>query len=301
MKLEPMLSAQDITDLRLQAAQLQSEAIPAHKLDSREAGWLPTSAIGSGMDYAESRLYQQGDEPRNINWRLSARSTETYVKTYHVEARPSLCIVLDQRSSMIFGTRTRLKSVQALRLATLLAFVAEQHQLQLSIILFNDSSEWLEVNNTEAFLAEVNKHSYLQIDDRTANDRDEVDHVLTKLNECMRKGSLIYFLSDFGDLSKHHQNQLSQLQQNNFVQALHIVDPAELNLEKKGGVALQDMLTHALVMLGDDQETEVKLNHALQQYNDNIEQTLLKSAVYYSMVSTVDEALHTKIIFPLGH
>jgi hypothetical protein len=301
MKLEPMLSAQDITDLRLQAAQLQSEAIPAHKLDSREAGWLPTSAIGSGMDYAESRLYQQGDEPRNINWRLSARSTETYVKTYHVEARPSLCIVLDQRSSMIFGTRTRLKSVQALRLATLLAFVAEQHQLQLSIMLLNDSSEWLEVNNTEAFLAEVNKHSYLQIDGRIADDRDEVDHVLTKLNECMRKGSLIYFLSDFGDLSKHHQNQLSQLQQNNFVQALHIVEPAELNLEKKGGVALQDMLTHALVMLGDDQETEVKLNHALQQYNDNIEQTLLKSAVYYSMVSTVDEALHTKIIFPLGH
>ncbi|MEE9327078.1 MAG: DUF58 domain-containing protein [Cocleimonas sp.] len=301
MKSEPILSAQDITELRLQANQLQGEITSSHKLDSREAGWLPTSAMGSGMDYAESRPYQQGDEPRTINWRLSARSTETYVKNYHMEARPSLCIVLDQRSTMMFGTRTRLKFTQALRLAIVLAFAAEQHRLQLTIMLLNNSSEWLEFNSADSFLAGVNSCKLLQIDDRTVDNRGKIALVLENLNEDIDKGSLVYLISDFRDLDKSHQKQLFQLQANNFVQTMHIVDPAELNIENKGGVALQDMLANALLMLEEDKFSEMKPNHALQQYNDNIKQTLLKSAVHYSLVSTTDEALHSKIMFPLGH
>ena len=329
MKSEPILSHQEISALREQAHQLQSSIIASHKLDSRDAGWLATSALGSGMDYAESRLYQQGDEPRTINWRLSARSTETYVKSYHMEARPSLCIVLDQRRPMIFGTRSRLKATQALRLATILVFAAEQHRLKLHINLINRAGEWLEVQTAEEFLAKTNQRQWLQeqLQDgvqRAANQMS-IGDALTKLSQSIERGALLYLISDFHDLNESHQKRLFQLQDHYFVQALHITDPAEEALQKApnninsskvskrqkmtfiqklGGMYLQDMQSDASLKVSSQGRSEnniTRLNDALNEHVENIKQVFLKSSVYYSPISTVDETLYSSIVFPLGH
>ncbi len=72
---------------------------------------------GRGMDYAESRVYQAGDEIRHIDWRVSARSGKLHTKLFHVERERPVLIVLDQSLPMFFGSRHALKSVVAARLA----------------------------------------------------------------------------------------------------------------------------------------------------------------------------------------
>lgn len=307
MKSEPLLTSQDIVELRAQAKQLKSSIIPSHQLDSRDAGWQSTSAIGSGMDYAESRLYQQGDEPRTINWRLSARSTETYVKTYHMEARPSLCIVLDQRRSMVFGTRARLKATQALRLATILIFAAEQQRLKINVKVIRSAGGWLEVRSAEEFLAKTNQQYFLreELEENsqqvTKPCQTEMGDALDSLSQSIEKGTLVYLISDFLDLNESHQKRLFQLQDSYFVQALHITDPAEQKVVKSGGVYLQDMQGDAYLNVKSQDSNITDLNASLRNHIDKIKAVILKSSVYYSPISTEEEMLHSHIIFPLGH
>ncbi|MGH8182256.1 MAG: DUF58 domain-containing protein [Rhodanobacteraceae bacterium] len=77
---------------------------------------------GRGMDYAESRVYQPGDDARNIDWRRTARSGKWHTKLFQVEREHSLLLLFDMHPTMRFGTRTRYKSVAAARTAAWLTW-----------------------------------------------------------------------------------------------------------------------------------------------------------------------------------
>lgn len=95
---------------------LNSRATPAGQQSSR--------LYGRGMDYAESRVYQPGDDVRRLDWRLTARSGELHTKLFQEEREGRLLVLLDTHPSMRFGTRVRFKSVQAARAAALAGWYA---------------------------------------------------------------------------------------------------------------------------------------------------------------------------------
>ncbi|MGH8114748.1 MAG: DUF58 domain-containing protein [Rhodanobacteraceae bacterium] len=77
---------------------------------------------GRGMDYAESRVYQPGDDARNIDWRRTARSGKWHTKLFEAEREHSLLLLIDTHATMRFGTRARYKSVAAARVAAWMAW-----------------------------------------------------------------------------------------------------------------------------------------------------------------------------------
>jgi len=101
---------------RIRALPLNSRAASAGQQSSR--------LYGRGMDYAESRVYQPGDDVRRLDWRLTARSGTLHTKLFQEEREGRLLILLDTHASMQFGTRVRFKSVQAARAAALAAWYA---------------------------------------------------------------------------------------------------------------------------------------------------------------------------------
>ena len=101
---------------RVRALPQHSRALPAGQQFSR--------LYGRGMDYAESRIYQPGDDVRRLDWRLTARSGELHTKLFQEEREGRLLILLDTHASMHFGTRVRFKSVQAARAAALAGWYA---------------------------------------------------------------------------------------------------------------------------------------------------------------------------------
>jgi uncharacterized protein (DUF58 family) len=103
---------------RVRLAPMLSRAVRGGQQSSR--------LYGRGMDYAESRIYQAGDDVRRLDWRLTARSGKLHTKLFQEDREGSLLILLDTHASMHFGTRVRFKSVQAARAAASAAWYASR-------------------------------------------------------------------------------------------------------------------------------------------------------------------------------
>lgn len=100
------------------------------------SGQQSSRLYGRGMDYAESRVYQAGDDVRRLDWRLTARSGKLHTKLFQEDREGSLLILLDTHASMRFGTRVRFKSVQAARVAACAAWYATRAGERVGVMAF---------------------------------------------------------------------------------------------------------------------------------------------------------------------
>jgi uncharacterized protein (DUF58 family) len=112
-------------------------------LRSRAArnGQQSSRLYGRGMDYAESRVYQAGDDVRRLDWRLTARSGKLHTKLFQEDREGCLLILLDTHASMRFGTRTRFKSVQAARAAAYASWYAVRAGERVGVMAFGHSDQ----------------------------------------------------------------------------------------------------------------------------------------------------------------
>jgi uncharacterized protein (DUF58 family) len=95
------------------------------------------------MDYAESRVYQAGDDVRRLDWRLTARSGKLHTKLFQEEREGQLLILLDTNTSLRFGTRVRFKSVQAARAAAVAAWLAVRAGERVGMMAFGGNDRLL--------------------------------------------------------------------------------------------------------------------------------------------------------------
>jgi len=95
------------------------------------------------MDYAESRVYQAGDDVRRLDWRLTARSGKLHTKLFQEDREGCLLILLDTHASMRFGTRVRFKSVQAARAAAYAAWYAVHAGERVGVMAFGHADQLL--------------------------------------------------------------------------------------------------------------------------------------------------------------
>lgn len=297
----PLLEDCELLRLRQLAEQIDCSASSQMLLESRQSGSLASSSLGSGVDYAESRVYQPGDDIRSINWRLSARSDETFVKTFHLESRPSINIFLDRRRSMVFGTRQQLKITQAVRVACLLAYAADYHQLDFQAWIV-DEEAIKHYDNTAFFLLEANKPCSIETSDLNRG----ISLVLKKMSELSREclqanGSFVYLLSDFSDLEKKHQAGLARLQEQYFVQAIHFFDRAEFELPEIGKLRLQAMHEDNICQL-DTFKQEDRENFArISKHYFETRKSLIKDlGIVYQQLETDVDDLQEYVLLPLG-
>ena len=120
---------------RVRVAPLQSRAMRSGQQSSR--------LYGRGMDYAESRAYQAGDDVRRLDWRLTARSGKLHTKLFQEDREGCLLILLDTHTSMRFGTRERFKSVQAARAAAAAAWYSVRASERVGIMSFGHAEKLL--------------------------------------------------------------------------------------------------------------------------------------------------------------
>lgn len=115
------VSLAELLALRARVARVAWPPVRSH---ASAAGPQQTRLHGRGMDYAESRAYQPGDDVRRLDWRLTARSGKLHTKLFQEEREGRVLVLVDTHASMRFGTRARFKSVQAARAAALVAWLA---------------------------------------------------------------------------------------------------------------------------------------------------------------------------------
>lgn len=108
------------------------------RVQARTAGNHHTRLAGRGMDYADSRPYVAGDDARHVDWRVSARTGQMYSKRFHAERERVCLLLVDPVPAQFFGTRVRLKSVQAARAGAAAAWRAREQGDRIGIFYAAD-------------------------------------------------------------------------------------------------------------------------------------------------------------------
>ena len=225
------------------------------------------------MEFDESRPYQPGDDPRNIDWRVTARSSEAYTKLFREERERPVLIVTDLRSNMQFATQGCFKSVGAARSAALLAWAAHHRGDRLGGLIFGDHSHRelrprLGRQAALRYLHELVSHP-AWTDNGADGDRRERDEELAftqamaALRRVSRPGSLVAVVSDFVGMTRTAQAYLTGVARHSEVLAGLLSDPLERQLPPPG--------RYRLVTNGDEMSIDTYARAARADYRDSFE------------------------------
>ncbi|WP_419419668.1 DUF58 domain-containing protein [Legionella sp. D16C41] len=276
-----------------------NELIALKRLVNRKRNYIAAKAVkagnhlsrirGRGMDFAEARHYQAGDEIRHMEWRVTARTGRPHIKVYEEERERPVILLVDFNPSMYFGTRYAFKSVIAARLAALIAWAAINQEDRLGALLFSpkEHSEFMPKAREMGvlpILAALTHYTKQFRHLQNENQAVPLNKILSKLHHIIRPGSLIILISDFYELNNECESHLRRLKISNDLLAYHICDPLELSPPKPALYAITDGKKELLL-----DTTYAKLQQGYQNWCDRqqsaIQTNLKRLQIPYSQLT----------------
>ncbi|MEE9356749.1 MAG: DUF58 domain-containing protein [Methylococcaceae bacterium] len=251
---------------------------------AQQAGTYLSRLKGRGMEFDEARLYQPGDDIRTIDWRVTARTGKAHTKLYREERERPVFISVDYRPAMWFATRGVFKSVQAAKLAGLLAWAASYHGDKVGGQVFS-RGHCREIKPLHSQRAVMQFLHYLVEKPSEENSNTMAfNQVIDRLRRHARPGSLVYLISDFRQFDNVIEKQLRTLSKHCEVVMIHIYDPLEYQLPSKGRYRLtnnhKDVVFDAANELKKEQFHRQSKQHVqdLQKFARGVGMTLLQCA-----------------------
>lgn len=243
------VSVEELLRLRYLAPELTLET-------RKKSTWImegdsSTRFRGRGMEFAEVRPYQPGDDIRTIDWRVTARTQTTYTKLFQEEKERPVFLVVDQRSPMFFGSHNVFKSVYAAQLASIIGWTAQHNNDRVGALLFSDHEQ-------KDLRPKRGKHAVLALLHQLHRFSGELKspvpepggttmmEMLMDVRRIARPGSAVYILSDFHDISGECEEALSLLSRHTDVMVLNIYDTLERELSSLLAAARQFSLTDSV-------------------------------------------------------
>jgi len=213
---------------------LQHQAVQLHltnrkRVKTQSGSHFVSSFRGRGMDFEEVRSYQSGDDVRNIDWRVTARTGVVHTKVFREERERSVLFLVDFTASMFFGTKVAFKSVIAARTAALLAWAYVRNGDRVGGVLFSDDQHIELRPRTRNFgvLPLLKNCAKLSQTCSSTENSGAFCNALQRLHAVAKPGSLIFIISDFMQLNTDAERCLSRLAQHNEIIAGFIYDPIE--------------------------------------------------------------------------
>lgn len=191
---------------------------------------------GRGWEFDEVRSYQVGDDLRNIDWNVTARMGEPYVKVFREEREMTLMLLVDVSSSLYFGTLPQAKHELAAELAAVLAFLAIRHQDKVGLILFSDHVEqYIPPSKGRAHVWSIIRSV---LGHQAQGRGTDLGGALRFFLKVRKRSTLTFLLSDFW--ASAHRQELKQAAQRHELVCARILDPREQELPDVGTILLED-------------------------------------------------------------
>ena len=200
---------------------------------------------GQGMEFDEVRQYQPGDDIRLIDWNVTARTGEPYIKKFREERELSVVLLVDASSSGRFGTRQRFKNETAAEIAALLAFSAIKNNDKVGLIIFTD--------RIEIFVPpkKVRHHALRIIREILYFEPEgvgtDVVAALEYFSRVIKRKSVAFLISDF--LSDGFLRPLQIANKKHDFIAIKITDPREVTFDNIGLIELEDAESGEVMMI----------------------------------------------------
>jgi len=200
---------------------------------------------GRGMDFAEVREYQFGDDIRTIDWNVSARAGKPYVKVFEEERELTVMLLVDVSSSAEFGTQDRIKGELAVELCAVLAFSAIKNNDKVGLIIFTDRIEkYLPPKKGKSHVLRVLRELlYFKPEGKKTN----ISAALEFLSRVLRKRATVFLVSDF--ISETYEKALQVANKRHDIVAMTIIDPREQKMPDVGLIEFEDAETGETIVV----------------------------------------------------
>lgn len=191
---------------------------------------------GRGMSFSEVRSYQYGDDIRNIDWNVTARTGEPYVKVFEEERELTVILLIDVSQSSFFGTTHQFKNEVLTEICALLAFSAINNNDKVGVIFFtNEIEKFIPPKKGRQHILRIIREL---IDFQPANKGTDLASALAYFNNVIKKRSICFVLSDF--MIQGYENQLRIAARKHDLIGLHLYDQREKELPKVGLIRALD-------------------------------------------------------------
>jgi len=277
----------------------------AHKLDMSRRSYARSSSTGShhsqfrgrGMDYQESRIYQAGDDIRNMDWRVTARAGKPHTKLYQEERERPVVLVVDFNAGMFFGSTNTLKSVLAAKTATLIAWSVASRGDRIGALILNSSHQELPPKMGKRGVLQLIRELVIHGDPKKGLNPSNTTHTsmndeLKRLRRLAKPGSLVFLISDFYDIDEETAALLRQISRHNDIQAIQIVDPLELAPPPPDRYTVTDGKSTGVVNTKSKKGYD-KYQQFFTQHHNKVQELMSKQNIPLLQISTADDLLLT--------
>lgn len=224
--------------------EIRGLSLRAGMISAAQPGDDRAAVKGRGMEYDESRPYQAGDDIRNIDWRVTARTGRAHTKLFREERERPVQLWIDFRAAMFFATRGRFKSVLAAELAALFAWTAARQGDRIGGMVFTEATrhELRPQGGRSAVLRLIRHMVEHPAWDRAARapEGNGLAPALLGLCRLVRPGSLIILLSDFRGFDDAARAHIARLRLQSELIMAHIHDRLEARLPPAGFYRVTD-------------------------------------------------------------
>jgi uncharacterized protein (DUF58 family) len=281
---------------------------PESMVKTNRVGGFRSRFKGRGMDFDEVRMYQIGDDIRNIDWKVTARTGEAHTKLFKEEKEKPVFVVLDHMPSMFFGTAKVFKSVLASHIAAqlmwhtlsagdrfgALAFSEQSHfEMKPSsnrrncMRLLNKIVESHESTLQQCFAITSKKLENDSINQQSAplQQENKLQKTLKRLRYLAKPGSVIHLISDFNQFDESCERLLSQLSQHADIHCVLVGDPIEADLPPEGIYGITNGFENGMLNTGQ-KSMRANYSNAYQAKSDRIKDFAISHRGIFTFVDT---------------
>ena len=239
-------------------------------VDDLLAGEYHSVFKGRGVEFAEVREYQAGDDVRTIDWNVTARVGAPFVKVYDEERELTVVLVVDASASGAFGSGARMKGEVAVEISALLAFSAIRNNDRVGLLIFTDEVEVFvpPKKGRRHVLRVIRELLYFQPRGKGTSIRGALDY----LARVLHRRSVVFLISDFLDAG--YERSLQLISGRHDLIAITVGDPRERELPDVGFIDLYDAETGESALV-DTRHREVRRLFAARRQRDEERRRLL--------------------------
>jgi uncharacterized protein (DUF58 family) len=212
---------------------------------------------GRGMTFSEVRQYQFGDEVRTIDWNVTARYNEPFVKVFEEERELTMMLVVDISASELFGTTNQFKKEIITEISATLAFSAMQNNDKVGLILFSDEVElFIPPKKGKSHILRIIREL---LEFKPSSRKTDIAEALKYLSNVMKKKAIVFVLSDF--ITEEYEHTLKITGNKHDVTGIRVYDQREENIPNLGMVQMQDVETGELQLV-NTQSKAIRMAYA---------------------------------------
>ena len=237
-----------------------------HMVNDIMAGEYVSAFKGRGMEFSEVREYQPGDDVRLIDWNVTARMNQPFIKEFIEERELTLMLLVDVSSSGSFGSDQKFKNEIAAEVASIIAFAAIKNNDKIGLIIFSDKIEHhIPPKKGKAHIWNIIRTILsFKPEGKGTNLAMPLEYLL----KIQKKKATTFLISDFQDTN--YEQQLKLANQKFDLIAINIIDPREETLPDVGMVFLEDLETGKTLLVNthDPQMLKEHQNRCSQKKQD---------------------------------